>query len=219
MQYVEYVGAIAGAFSSYAERKPPILDPMLTVLKFGLLAFEPQGTKIGMTEFGFDLQPPGISQSIYRRFASQGHDDLGVFGETIKKVVFQYKTDKNDPFQKALKVIFENAVKGLEKLQETYPNSTTSEAITTWIHLLKGEVKVDPSPHISQIAEKVKEEWKLHYIQDFAKWFEEAAKSSEQKATSTTSEKELEYSLGMIKGLISVKQLQFERILYLNKAL
>ncbi len=219
MQYLEYAGSFVGVLNAFTEKKTVVLDPMLTVVKLGLLRYELEGTKVGMSEHGFDLQPPGISQSIYRRFASQGHDDLSVFGETIKKAVFQYKKEQDNEFQKALKVIFENAVKGLENLQKTYPNTTTSQAITTWINHLKGSLKVEPAPHISAIAEKVKAEWRVHNLQDFARWYIEAEKAFEQKATSPTSEKELELALGMIRAAAVVKQLEFERVLFLNKEL
>ena len=115
--------------------------------------------------------------------------------------------------------IFDHAIKGLEKLQNTYPNSNTSEAVKNWINLLNGHVETPPNLTISPISKQVKEGWRLDYLKDFAKWFKEASDLYDQRSTSPEASRKLQYTLEKIKTLTVLKQIEFEEILHMNKNL
>jgi len=82
------------------ERADLILEPMQVMIQLALLAHSPIGTKISVSNNILSIQPPSMTQGAYRWWNNDNKDDLYYLD------VYQY--------------ILAWAVKGLDKLSETY---------------------------------------------------------------------------------------------------
>ena len=98
------------------ERADLILEPMQVMIQLALLAHSPIGTKISVSNNILSIQPPCMTQGVYRWWNNDNKDDLYYLFHAIRRYYKWYKSQKDEVYQ----YILAWAVKGLDKLSETY---------------------------------------------------------------------------------------------------
>ena len=98
------------------ERADLILEPMQVMIQLALLAHSPIGTKISVSNNILSIQPPSMTQGAYRWWNNDNKDDLYYLFHAIRRYYKWYKSQKDEVYQ----YILAWAVKGLDKLSETY---------------------------------------------------------------------------------------------------
>lgn len=98
------------------ERADLILEPMQVMIQLALLAHSPIGTKISVSNNILSIQPPSMTQGVYRWWNNDNKDDLYYLFHAIRRYYKWYKSQKGEVYQ----YILAWAVKGLDKLSETY---------------------------------------------------------------------------------------------------
>ena len=98
------------------ERADLILEPMQVMIQLALLAHSPIGTKISVSNNILSIQPPSMTQGVYRWWNNDNKDDLYYLFHAIRRYYKWYKSQKDEVYQ----YILAWAVKGLDKLSETY---------------------------------------------------------------------------------------------------
>lgn len=121
---LDIVKNIYGALSIYKNTFPheerQILDPLTTMVKLAILAFKPNGTKIAIDSNHITFQEPSVFQGFWRWAYGNKRYELHHLLNPILKVVKRY--DVSNP---SIKLIFQNAVLGLDKLKQSYNNSSS----------------------------------------------------------------------------------------------
>jgi hypothetical protein len=98
------------------ERADLILEPMQVMIQLAMLAHSPIGTKISVNNNILSIQPPAWTQGVYRWWNNDNKDDLYYLFHAIRRYYKWYKSQKDEVYQ----YILTWAVKGLDKLSETY---------------------------------------------------------------------------------------------------
>jgi len=98
------------------ERADLILEPMQVMIQLALLAHSPIGTKISVSNNILSIQPPSAVQGVYRWWNNDNKDDLYYLFHAIRRYYKWYKSQNDESYQ----YILAWAVKGLDKLSETY---------------------------------------------------------------------------------------------------
>ena len=111
-----------------------ILDPLTTIIKIALLYFYEDGVKLRIFNNSINIQKGDHFQGIIRWSYGDSRDNLYNLKEPIKNSLtwFPYKRYEN------LKIIYTYAIKGLEKLKNSY--SKSSKNIT--MHLIEYYIKI-----------------------------------------------------------------------------
>jgi DNA mismatch repair ATPase MutL len=112
-----------------------------------------------------------------------------------------------------VRIIFDQAIAGLEKLKKTYEDNTAAGSCSEMINLLNGKVEITDPPVLGSRAQLVKETWKPHYLEEFATLFQRAAKIYAKNEKSTDDNNTFKITLEKISALIVVKQIEFKEIL------
>ncbi|GAH14923.1 unnamed protein product, partial [marine sediment metagenome] len=76
----------------------------------------PIGTKISVSNNILSIQPPSMTQGVYRWWNNDNKDDLYYLFHAIRRYYKWYKSQNDEAYQ----YILTWAVKGLDKLSETY---------------------------------------------------------------------------------------------------
>lgn len=110
-----------------------ILDPLTTIIKIALLYFYSDGSKISINNNSIDIQRSSNIQGIIRWMYGDSRDKLYNLKEPIKNCLlwFPYSKYKN------LKIVYTYAIKGLEKLKESY-----LEKSNITIHIIEYYIKI-----------------------------------------------------------------------------
>jgi len=98
------------------ERADLILEPMQVMIQLALLAHSPIGTKISVSNNILSIQPPCMTQGVYRWWNNDNKDDLYYLFHAIRRYYKWYKSQNDEAYQ----YILAWAVIGLDKLSETY---------------------------------------------------------------------------------------------------
>ncbi len=98
------------------ERADLILEPMQVMIQLALLAHSPIGTKISVSNNILTIQKPCMTQGVYRWWNNDNKDDLYYLFHAIRRYYKWYKSQNDEAYQ----YILTWAVKGLDKLSETY---------------------------------------------------------------------------------------------------
>jgi len=98
------------------ERADLILEPMQVMIQLALLAHSPIGTKISVSNNILSIQPPTWAQGTIRWWNNDNKDDLYYLFHAIRRYYKWYKSQNDAAYQ----YILTWAVKGLDKLSETY---------------------------------------------------------------------------------------------------
>ena len=110
------------------EKIDMILEPLQVLTQLAILSFLPIGTKISITNNILYLQQPTFLQGVVRWYQKDNKDDLFYLFHAIRRYYKWYKNRDDEVFGK----ILELAIKGIEKLIETY----NKVGITTITHTL-----------------------------------------------------------------------------------
>ena len=98
------------------ERADLILEPMQVMIQLALLAHSPIGTKISVSNNILTIQLPTLTQGVVRWWNNDNKDDLYYLFHAIRRYYKWYKSQDEDVYQ----YILEWAIKGIDKLSETY---------------------------------------------------------------------------------------------------
>jgi len=109
------------------EKSDMILEPLQVMIQLSLLAHSPLGTKISISNNILCLQQPTLLQGAIRWFNSDNKDDLYYLFHAIRRF-YKWYTDEDD---KIFSYILIWAIKGIEKLIETYTNSDKKSILHT----------------------------------------------------------------------------------------
>jgi len=93
-----------------------VMDPMSSIVRLALLIFKETGTKISISNNRIYYQPPTILQGPMRWSYGDKRNDLHNLCSPIEKAILWYEQDDNHDIGN----IFQFAVKGLDKLKESY---------------------------------------------------------------------------------------------------
>ena len=98
------------------ERADLILEPMQVMIQLAMLAHSPIGTKISVNNNILSIQPPALTQGVLRWWNNDNKDDLYYLFHAIRRYYKWYKNQNDIVYQ----YILEWAIKGIDKLSETY---------------------------------------------------------------------------------------------------
>jgi len=110
------------------EKIDMILEPLQVLTQLAILSFLPVGTKISISNNILFLQQPTMFQGVVRWYQNDNKDDLFYLFHAIRRYYKWYKNRDDEVFTN----ILELAIKGIEKLIETY----NKVGITTITHTL-----------------------------------------------------------------------------------
>jgi len=122
--HIEIIKNVYDAFHIYKNNYPlnerQVLDPLTTMIKLAILAFKTEGTKLAIDSNRIYFQEPTMFQGLWRWAYGNKRYELHHLLNPIIKAVRRY--DVSNP---AIKLIFENAVLGIDKLKNSYNNSSS----------------------------------------------------------------------------------------------
>lgn len=101
-----------------------ILDPLSVIIKLAIISNKPVGTKILIQNNIIYFQYPGIFQSIARYVLNTNKTDLQYFYNPLHIACQHFLTKEYIQHTQRIKSLFECAQLGIEKLKETYKNSS-----------------------------------------------------------------------------------------------
>lgn len=120
------------------EKQNMILEPLHVMIQLSLLASCPIGTKISVSNNTLHIQKPYIMQGLVRWWNEDSKDDLYYLYHAIRRFYIWYKA-KDDTIYN---YILSRALKGLERLVETY-NDAKHTSITTTLSLYKNILQLN----------------------------------------------------------------------------
>jgi len=106
--------------NTFPEDNRQILDPLTTMIKLALLGYKPVGTKLAIDNNKIYFQEPFYLQGVFRWAYGYKKYELHHLLNPIIKAVKRYSV--SNP---SIKFIFQSAILGLDRLKETYNNSSS----------------------------------------------------------------------------------------------
>jgi hypothetical protein len=100
-----------------------ILDPLSVIVKLAILSKKPVGTKIAIWSNTIYIQEIGVFQSLVRILYKNTKDDVQYLYNPIELACKNYLTAYYIQTYPDIKNLFSNAIKGLDKLKETYSHN------------------------------------------------------------------------------------------------
>jgi hypothetical protein len=144
---LQYITMEALTLHTNKERSDMILEPLQVMIQLALLYFCPVGTKVSVSENILHLQQPTYFQGAVRWWNNDNKDDLYYLFHAIRRYYKWYKSKDEEIY----KYILELAIKGIEKLTETY-NKTDRKSISHTLSLYKNVLQLD-QPNLFKDAE------------------------------------------------------------------
>jgi len=120
------------------ERQDMILEPLQVMIQLSLLSNCPIGTKVSVSDNLLHIQQPSYVQGALRWWQGDNKDDLYYLFHAIRRYYLWYKTKDTVIFS----YILDSAIKGLEKLIETYKvckNTAITHTLSLYANILKLE--------------------------------------------------------------------------------
>lgn len=106
------------------EKLDYILEPLQSMTQLCLLSFCPIGSKLTIHDNILQIQLPSITQGLIRYFNDDNKDDLYYLFNVFRRFLLYYKfLESNHKFSKLFNILIDLAIKGLDKLIQTYTNS------------------------------------------------------------------------------------------------
>lgn len=156
--HMEIVKNIYDAINIYKNNFPleerQVLDPLTTMIKLALLGYKPDGTKIAIDGNRIYFQEPSLLQGFWRWAYGNKRYELHHLLNPIIKAVKRY--DINNP---SIKLIFQCAVVGLDKLKSSYNNSSSvvNHSLDLYMSIINN-VLVPDNTRTNSIFHSVQEE-------------------------------------------------------------
>jgi hypothetical protein len=99
-----------------------LLDPLSVIVKLAIISNKPIGTKIRISDSVIYLQEPGFFQGITRYYLKSNKTEIQYLHNPISIACSHFLNAKYAEKTPAIKKLFKCALKGLDKLKETYVN-------------------------------------------------------------------------------------------------
>lgn len=131
------------------ERSDMILEPLHVMIQLGLLSHCPVGTKVSVSDNLLHIQQPTWTQGVWRYWNKDNKDDLYYLFHAIRRYYKWYKPQNTKIFNYILAL----AIKGLNKLIETYSKDTDKTSITHTLSLYRNVLSLE-NPDLFKDAEK-----------------------------------------------------------------
>lgn len=100
-----------------------ILDPLSVIVKLAILAKKPIGCKIAINNNIIYIQEVGVFQSLVRYLYNNNKNDIQYLYNPIELACKNYLSKECVKIYPNIKNLFIDAIKGLEKLKETYSHN------------------------------------------------------------------------------------------------
>ena len=120
------------------ERQDMILEPLQVMIQLSLLSNCEIGTKVSVSDNLLHIQRPSVVQGALRWWKGDNKDDLYYLFHAIRRYYLWYKSKDTVIFN----YILQSAIKGLEKLIETYKlvkNTAITHTLSLYTNILKLE--------------------------------------------------------------------------------
>ena len=111
-----------GFGGSQREKMDMVLEPMQVMIQLALLSYSQIGSKISVCNNILIIQKPSLVQGVTRWWNGDNKDDLYYLFHAIRRYYKWYKSQNNEIYN----FILEAAIKGIDKLIQTYKHTNKS---------------------------------------------------------------------------------------------
>ena len=111
-----------GFGGSQREKMDMVLEPMQVMIQLALLSYNQIGSKISVCNNILIIQKPSLVQGVTRWWNGDNKDDLYYLFHAIRRYYKWYKSQNNEIYN----FILEAAIKGIDKLIQTYKHTNKS---------------------------------------------------------------------------------------------
>ena len=111
-----------GFGGSQREKMDMVLEPMQVMIHLALLSYNQIGSKISVCNNILIIQKPSLVQGVPRWWNGDNKDDLYYLFHAIRRYYKWYKSQNNEIYN----FILEAAIKGIDKLIQTYKHTNKS---------------------------------------------------------------------------------------------
>jgi len=102
------------------------LEPFASVLKLALISFQPEGSKIAVSNNRIYIQTPTLLQGTIRSMYGNNREEIHHLLKPLMRSIELYPPDKNEE----IKYIYQLAIKGLKKLKRSYDSNSSTVCYT-----------------------------------------------------------------------------------------
>ena len=155
---IEIIKNIYDVFNVYKNNFPleerQVLDPLTTMIKLALLGYKPSGTKIAIDGNRIYFQEPTMFQGFWRWAYGNKRYELHHLLNPIIKAAKRYDINNN-----SIKLIFQGAVIGIDRLKSSYNNSSSvvNHSLDLYMSIINN-VLVPDSGRVNSIFHSVQED-------------------------------------------------------------
>lgn len=177
-----------------------ILDPLSVIVKLAILSKKPIGTKIAIWSNTIYIQEIGMFQSLVRILYSTSKNDIQYLYNPIEIACSNYLIPYYTTNFPDIKNLFSNAIKGLEKLKETYShNIMISHNINLYTSLINNHLGNNFNSKLFT-TDIISEEYKKDELKKIFTnlWVPNQIKSDETKETKERKEERIKAILNLI---------------------
>ena len=121
------------------EKVDMILEPFQVMVELSLVSHCPVGTKVSVSDNLLHIQQPHWTQGVVRWYQNDNKDDLYYLFHAVRRYYMWYKNKKDN---KIFKEILKSAIKGIDRLIETYKKSDRQSILHT-LSLYKNLLELD----------------------------------------------------------------------------
>ena len=121
------------------EKVDMILEPFQVMVELSLVSHCPIGTKVSVSDNLLHIQQPHWTQGVIRWYQNDNKDDLYYLFHAVRRYYMWYKNKKDN---KIFKEILKSAIKGIDRLIETYKKSDRQSLLHT-LSLYKNLLELD----------------------------------------------------------------------------
>ena len=114
------------------EKLDYILEPLQSMTQLCLLSFCPVGSKLTIHDNILQIQLPSMTQGLIRYFNDDNKDDLYYLFNVFRRFLLYYKfLETHNKFSNLFDILINLAIKGLDKLIQTYADSERISVLHT----------------------------------------------------------------------------------------
>ena len=157
--HIEIIKAVYDTVNMYKNTFPmeerQILDPLTTMIKLALLGYKPIGTKLAIDNNRIYFQEPTLFQGVWRWVYGNKRYELHHLLNPIIKAVKRY-----DIQNASIKLIFQQAVIGLDRLKSSYNNdsSLVNHSLDLYMSIINNTLIPEKGKQTNNIFHSVQEE-------------------------------------------------------------
>ena len=113
-----------------------ILDPLSVIIKLAIIGNKPVGTKIHIANNNIYLQEPGPFQALCRYVMKTNKTDLHYLYNPIYLACCHFLTRENVEKTPRIRILFQCALKGLDRLIDTYATCSIIRLTLYFYHVI-----------------------------------------------------------------------------------